>query len=91
MPVYRAARWRKLPIPVLATWAHPYSFLGTPLIDPDRMGSTLRLLVEHGRRESTGLLALDRVGADGGMELAMTRNNPNGNAGMFHAVAVSCS
>lgn len=27
----------------------------------------------------------------GGMQLAMTRNNPNGNAGMFHAVAVSCS
>lgn len=27
----------------------------------------------------------------GGMQLAMTRDNPNGNAGMFHAVAVSCS
>lgn len=27
----------------------------------------------------------------GGMQNAMMRDNPNGNAGMFHAVAVSCS
>jgi len=65
LPVYRAAHWRKLPVPVLATWRHKYAFLGTPLIEADGAEAALRLLVEHGRREATGLLALDWVGADG--------------------------
>jgi CelD/BcsL family acetyltransferase involved in cellulose biosynthesis len=65
LPVHRGWRWRRLPVPVLATWRHMYSFLGTPLVAADRAEPALRLLVDHGRSAGTGILALEKMGADG--------------------------
>lgn len=65
LPVLRSWRWRRVPVPVLATWRHIYSFLGTPLVAPDDAGPALSLLVDHGRRAGTGFLALEKMGADG--------------------------
>ena len=33
MPVRLYPRWHSLPLTVVATWAHSYCFLGTPLVD----------------------------------------------------------
>jgi CelD/BcsL family acetyltransferase involved in cellulose biosynthesis len=66
LPVRKALRWRKLPVLALASWSHPYCFLGTPLVSPDRADAALGALVERGLRERrvTGLF-LDWLGDDG--------------------------
>jgi CelD/BcsL family acetyltransferase involved in cellulose biosynthesis len=65
LPVQRAASWRRLPVSTLGTWRHRYSFLGTPLVATDRVEPALRRLVDQGRRAGTGIVVLERVGADG--------------------------
>jgi hypothetical protein len=64
--VHRPARWRRLPLPTLATWRHSYCFLGTPLAIGDELEPALAALIDRGRREpGVAALALDWVGADG--------------------------
>ncbi len=59
-------RWRGLSVPVVASWKHPYCFLGTPLVRSDRVEQAVAALVGRGLpRLRTGLFALDRFGADG--------------------------
>jgi CelD/BcsL family acetyltransferase involved in cellulose biosynthesis len=65
VPVQRLYRWRRVPVPVLASWTHEYAFLGTPLIDRDCVAAAVSELVAEGRKAARGLLALGRVGADG--------------------------
>jgi CelD/BcsL family acetyltransferase involved in cellulose biosynthesis len=46
----------------LGSWRHPYCFLGTPLVDPDRLEEGVEGLIEHAlRRERRPLLAFDRM------------------------------
>lgn len=53
MPVHHVGTWRRLPGRRLATWLHPYCFLGTPLLDravtPELLAAVLaRAVREHG-------------------------------------------
>lgn len=34
MPVLEPVRYRRIPVPAVSAWQHPYCFLHTPLIDP---------------------------------------------------------
>lgn len=67
LPIARESRTRSLPIASFGTWEHPYSFLGTPLLDPDHAEAALRalLLWSRGRGRPGRLLCLDRLNADG--------------------------
>jgi hypothetical protein len=57
----------------LVSWRHPYCFLGTPLVDPDRLEQGVGGLIEHVlRREKLSVLAFDRVG--GGPTLQALRD-----------------
>src|SRR5262245_8748167 len=44
-PVHLAQRWRRVPVPTLAGWRHPYCFLGTPLVAADRLDAALDALL----------------------------------------------
>jgi CelD/BcsL family acetyltransferase involved in cellulose biosynthesis len=47
----------------LGSWRHPYCFLGTPLVDPNRLEEGIGGLIEHAlRREKRPVLAFDRIG-----------------------------
>jgi CelD/BcsL family acetyltransferase involved in cellulose biosynthesis len=65
MPVHRPSRWRRLPIPVLAGWAHPYSYLGTPLVAEGRSDAAEALAVRGLEDPRAGLFVLDRVAPGG--------------------------
>ena len=63
IPVRRVRRWRKVPVPAIASWHHRYCFLGTPLLDRDTPASAVDAIV-HDLRRSAGaarLLALEWV------------------------------
>jgi hypothetical protein len=50
---------------VLSTWRHNYSFLGTPLVDPDVVDDAISMMVESFSDLAPGLISLDWVGAGG--------------------------
>lgn len=57
----------------ISTWYHPYSFLGTPLVDRDRVDDFARALLDSVReREHASLLAIRRMG-DGPVLAALER------------------
>jgi len=57
----------------VSTWYHPYSFLGTPLVDRDRVDDFARALIDSVRkREHARLLAIRRIG-DGPVLAALER------------------
>jgi len=64
MPTVIRWGWRKIPVPVLATWLSQYTFLGTPLVAPEGTGPLLRLLEEVHKTRS-GLLVFEWIAADG--------------------------
>jgi hypothetical protein len=51
LPVIPATRWRGIPVPALLSWRHPYSVLGTPLVDRDAARPTLERLFVYLRFE----------------------------------------
>jgi CelD/BcsL family acetyltransferase involved in cellulose biosynthesis len=51
LPVIPATRWRGIPVPALLAWRHPYSVLGTPLVDREAARPTLERLFVYLRFE----------------------------------------
>jgi CelD/BcsL family acetyltransferase involved in cellulose biosynthesis len=72
LPVVKRWKWRKLPVPVLATWLSQYTFLGTPLVAASKSNPLLQLIA-GAHRAHKGLLILEWVGADG-LVSALLRN-----------------
>lgn len=64
LPVQLVRRWRRVPWPGLATWRVSYAYLGTPLLDADRLDTALWSLVSH-RQRGAGYVALEWLGCDG--------------------------
>ena len=66
LPVHRPRRWRRIPIPCLATWEHRYCFLGTPLVRSDRVEAALALLARDLiRHRGTSFVGLDVLADEG--------------------------
>jgi CelD/BcsL family acetyltransferase involved in cellulose biosynthesis len=60
LPVARRRRHRRLPVRTLTTWAHPYCFLGSPLVGAGDPTDIWDVVLTHLRRETTvDLLALE--------------------------------
>lgn len=74
LPVHRPRTWHRLPLPGLAAWHHPYSFLGTPLVRGDDPAAPLAHLLEHllARPRAT-FLGLDLIHRDGVVAVALRR------------------
>lgn len=72
LPVHRAWRWRRVPVPALASWLHLYCFLGTPLVDRDRTEAALASLLDGARsRRAPGVLGLSLLDAGGRVSAAL--------------------
>ena len=65
VPVVRRRRWRRFPAPWVIAWRHPYSYLGTPLVDRDRCRPACAALVDALATARGGLVALELVDPDG--------------------------
>lgn len=50
-PVHCAPRYRRIPVPVLTTWAHDYCLLGTPLVAPENSTAALAAAVRLLRQD----------------------------------------
>jgi CelD/BcsL family acetyltransferase involved in cellulose biosynthesis len=60
LPVVRRRRYRRLPISTIATWRHPYCFLGGPLVaDLDARAAWGEVLRHLRHQTGFGLLALE--------------------------------
>ena len=71
-PVRRQRRFQKVPVPTVATWAHDYCFLGTPLAaaDPAVAATAVDQVVVACRRGGWWL-GLPVLGTDGGVAEAL--------------------
>ncbi len=65
VPVVRRRRWRRFPARWVISWRHPYSYLGTPLVDRDHCGPACAALVDALAAAPGGLVALELVDPDG--------------------------
>jgi CelD/BcsL family acetyltransferase involved in cellulose biosynthesis len=65
LPVVRSDRWRRFPARWVISWRHPYSYLGTPLVDRDRCRPACAALVDALASAPGGLVALELVDPDG--------------------------
>ncbi len=65
LPVRTAPTWRSLPLPLLAGWRHPFSYLGTPLVDAERPHEALGSLVARPVRGRYLGIVLNWVAVDG--------------------------
>lgn len=65
LPVVRGSRWKRLPVDTLASWHHPYSVLGTPLVDRDRLRPTMERFVTYLTRDARHprMTVLEWIGA----------------------------
>jgi CelD/BcsL family acetyltransferase involved in cellulose biosynthesis len=64
MPVVRSRHFRRIPVPVLTTWSHPYCYLGTPLLSTsDAEDVWAEALI--GMRKLAPWAVLRQVGTDG--------------------------
>jgi CelD/BcsL family acetyltransferase involved in cellulose biosynthesis len=65
LPLLRARRWRRQPLPVLTHWLPQYSYLATPLVDPGAVESATRAIAGFLRDERhAAMLVLDPVDPD---------------------------
>ncbi|MEX2108322.1 MAG: GNAT family N-acetyltransferase [Solirubrobacterales bacterium] len=73
LPVRRYSRWHGLPLPSVATWMHPYCFLGTPLVGPDHPHTSLMAAIDEMRTKSGPLsfTALEWTPAEGSVAEAL--------------------
>jgi len=65
LPIQATGRWGRLPARWRVTWRHTYCFLGTPLVDADRLRPGIEALVELLRAPGADICALEWIGADG--------------------------
>lgn len=74
LPVSRAARWGRIPLPVLGPWLADYAYLATPLVDRDSVArgvdGLLELLVRERRAAAVVLDPVDPSGPVGAALLA---------------------
>jgi CelD/BcsL family acetyltransferase involved in cellulose biosynthesis len=73
LPVLPTARWKRLPVAVLAAWRHLYCFLGTPLVAPGQPEEAMAQLVDQGLGSEfrPRMLVLDWLRADGPLAAAL--------------------
>lgn len=75
LPVLPVARWRKkVPLPALAAWNHPYQLLGSPLVDRTRPVEALTALLRlRGMKRAPALfLSIEDMGDGGPVAAALT-------------------
>ncbi|MCB5173886.1 GNAT family N-acetyltransferase [Microvirga lenta] len=65
LPVVIRWGWRKMPVPVMATWLSQYTFLGTPLIAASEGPAPLLRLLQGVQHARAGLLVFEWVAANG--------------------------
>lgn len=73
LPVHRARRWRRIPLPGLVTWRNLYCFLGTPLMRIDAAEEVAELLLREGSKHGGTFLGLDLLATDGPVGAAVER------------------
>jgi CelD/BcsL family acetyltransferase involved in cellulose biosynthesis len=73
VPVKATSRWKRLPVPALASWRHLYCFLGTPLMAPDSPEESLAALIDEGLSSGgrSGMLAVEWVSGGGAVGSAL--------------------
>ncbi|MGY1621154.1 GNAT family N-acetyltransferase [Geodermatophilus sp. SYSU D00965] len=74
LPVLPVRRWhRKVPVPGLTSWAHPYQLLGTPLVDRERAREALAAVLRAPLRTRRGtlLLSIEDLGDRGPVAAAL--------------------
>ncbi|MEJ7598150.1 MAG: GNAT family N-acetyltransferase [Kofleriaceae bacterium] len=64
-PITRSARYKGLPIVVVSTWHHLYTYLGTPLVRADRAVATLEAFLAWARSTDAMLFELQTIRSDG--------------------------
>src|SRR5436190_13255071 len=65
LPVLKVRRGRRFPFPMVKTWRHLYSFLGSPHVDPVHADVAVHALVSSlGRHGIPRFLLLEQVGDD---------------------------
>lgn len=69
VPVRRARRWRRVPVPALTGWRHLYCFLGTPLVAAGSEETVVGAWLDA--RPSSTFLGLELVSADGPVQRAV--------------------
>lgn len=71
-PVHRSRGYRRVPVPVLTTWDHDYSLLGTPLLGPEDPQAALTAALGFLRRERVApWLVLEGMTAEGPVATAL--------------------
>jgi CelD/BcsL family acetyltransferase involved in cellulose biosynthesis len=64
VPVRASRRWRRVPLPSISSWVHPYCFLGTPLMDrEDPPGAARALLEAAGLMRRSALFGVSLAGS----------------------------
>jgi CelD/BcsL family acetyltransferase involved in cellulose biosynthesis len=66
LPVHRPRRWHRIPIGCVATWAHRYCFLGTPMVSRGREDAAVAAIARELIRErGATFLGLDAIADEG--------------------------
>jgi len=66
LPFRRAGRWGRVPVPCLAPWLEEYAYLGTPLVDGDRVEPSVgELLALLGQDRTAAALVLHPIDPEG--------------------------
>ena len=72
LPVVRASRWRRLPLPVLAPWMPDHAFIATPLLDRECVDeAAAALLALAATTAHSSALILDPIDPDGSAGTAL--------------------
>ena len=72
MPVRRGP-YRRVPVPGLSTWRHPYCYLGTPLVYPDSLDIASAAALQSLRRSGADWFVLEQVYIEGPVVRAFQR------------------
>ncbi len=75
LPVRRSAVG---PAAALTAWGHPYTFLGTPLVDGSELSDTLDELFGAIRPRGPALLTIEQLGGDGPIAAAIEQSCEEG-------------
>jgi CelD/BcsL family acetyltransferase involved in cellulose biosynthesis len=68
LPLRRTRRWRRVPASSLATWLHPDSYLGSPLLAPEAPRDAIGALLDQA---GAGLVAFEWIATGGPVEAAV--------------------
>ena len=79
MPICRGP-YRRVPVPALSTWRHPYCYLGTPLVHPDELDCAPGAALRNLRRSGADWLVLEQVYLEGPVVRAFQRASGSASA-----------